>query len=450
MAVAPSWSDLNLTVLHAPDTTVEQAIYELIANAFDANAAAGVARPPEIVVTEDAALHIRDEGAGIARHSFVIGRSRAAAPSSLGQFGIGLKDAIAALLRERATVTISSSQGSAAFDERLGDGLVPTIHLLFDPGARAAVGSTVVVTGLPDPASVATAARNGFLRLGPLAGTQPLAVFNTGLGPVSVYDAAPLRASGARETCVFVNGAKKDMCEPLVFAYNVDVSVIADAERLFGRDHAIRFRATLRDAIAAGIRALPPDVRARLSARAPARPSCELANWPGLRELFYPEQPPAAVIPGPAVAALAAARAAPVANNDAAPPAVILFDFENAHNAAGPLQAQALAQPAWRVLVFAGASTNLGAVQTSDRVEIVRAETDAPEAADSVLCFRAGLIAALAAPAPRFVIVCGAERRYLELIAQLHRRGHAATIVRYFDGRRDEFVDSLLAATQLS
>lgn len=65
-------------------------------------------------------------------------------------------------------------------------------------------------------------------------------------------------------------------------------------------------------------------------------------------------------------------------------------------------------------------------------IVIERAKTDAPEAADTVLCFRAGLAAA-AKGSTRYVIVCGTERRYPELVAQLKARGAAATIVRFKD-----------------
>ena len=66
--------DLNVTTLHARDTTIAQALCELIAKAFDANAAARIAAAPQFTVV-GSTVKVRDAGAGIQRTSFAVRRA---------------------------------------------------------------------------------------------------------------------------------------------------------------------------------------------------------------------------------------------------------------------------------------------------------------------------------------------------------------------------------------
>ena len=130
---------------------------------------------------------------------------------------------------------------------------------------------------------------------------------------------------------------------------------------------------------------------------------------------------------------------------------IIFYDFENAHNAAADLQRLMLQHPSWSLKVFARADTPLGAVRPTDNVEILRSDTLATEAADTLLCFHAGIEHAVRPPATRFVIVCGAERRYSELEASLNRlRGPipAAKLVSLEVGREHFFFAEVVAVTR--
>lgn len=446
MAAEPSpdaFVDLNFTRNHARDTTVEAALCELVANGFDANASAGVKAPPDVALDGSATVFIRDVGAGIARKSFVVGRgTEAVAHNTLGQFGLGLKDAIATLMRNGARVTIESALGSAIFDERMGSNGVVTIHMNFDTSSRLGKGTVVTVSRLPSAADVVAKVKLSFRLLGPLADAQPLATLATRVGTVTVYDATPLPPS---ETYIFVNGAKKEWGERLHFAY--DVCVNADGAELYGRDHEIKpksNRVKLRTAIAESICTLTETLTGNqlepLRKAAPLSAKYELDKWLGLRELFYPAPLPAVAAPpvvGGAASPSTTLATAPSAVDVSVLPftAVILFDFENAHNAASTLQEVAAAFPTVRLLVFARSDTNVDAVKQEANVIIFPSSTTSPEAADTILSFHAGSLHATTATSSRFVIVCGQEKRYPELIAALTdpttRGPRQASIVRF-------------------
>ena len=444
--------DLNFTRGHARDTTVEAALCELVANGFDANAAAGVTAPPAFGLDGSATVFIRDVGAGIDAKSFVVGRgTEAVAHNTLGQFGLGLKDAIATLMRNGACVIIKSALGSATFEERSGSLGVRTIHLNYKTGASSK-GTIVTVSGLPSAADVVAKVKLSFRLLGPLADAQPLATLATCLGTVTVYDATPLPPP---ETYIFVNGAKKEWGERLHFAY--DVCVNAAGAKLYGRDHEIKPKSNrdkLRKAIADSICTLTEDQLKPLREAAPLSAKYEFDQWPGLRELFYPPGLSAPPVVGDAASPSTTLVTAPSAAVGVAvlpSPAVILFDFENAHNAASILQEVAVAFPAVRLLVFARSDTNVDAVTPTANVTVFRSSTTSPEAADTILSFHAGSLHATTATSSRFVIVCGQEKRYPELIAALtgptSRGPRQASIVRFDNTALPQtFHDEVVAA----
>jgi DNA gyrase/topoisomerase IV subunit B len=60
------WLDSNVIAYFGKEScTTERALYELVANAFDANAAAGVSAPPTIRAKSDKEIVIEDSGLGI-------------------------------------------------------------------------------------------------------------------------------------------------------------------------------------------------------------------------------------------------------------------------------------------------------------------------------------------------------------------------------------------------
>lgn len=86
--------DLNFMVeLGANKFTLENAFYELIANAYDTST------PVDISNTENEIV-IADNGPGVSLKAFTLGPSKDGNPKLFGANGIGLKDAIAAIMRE--------------------------------------------------------------------------------------------------------------------------------------------------------------------------------------------------------------------------------------------------------------------------------------------------------------------------------------------------------------
>lgn len=159
----------------------------------------------------------------------------------------------------------------------------------------------------------------------------------------------------------------------------------------------------------------------------------------GLRALFYPEaagpsSAGAAVSVPPSRGAAASGAAAASAGGAAAAGAggaagagaarairlLVLYDWENAHNALEPLKARVVASAAWHMLVLVPRGSTM---ETATSVEVVKATSTATEAAGTQLCFHAGMQHVRLPPSTAFWIVCGTEGRYEELVAlcPMHR-----------------------------
>ena len=134
----PQDKDLNLRITHHPDGNVEDALTELVMNAIDAThkTPSDATSSPEpkwklYVVGGDKtsvgvpSLCLEDEGAGIVPDSFVFGPRIKEDTKLHGRFGLGLKDAVAVLMREGFTLKIQSTVFDYEFVE---DQTIKLIH----------------------------------------------------------------------------------------------------------------------------------------------------------------------------------------------------------------------------------------------------------------------------------------------------------------------------------
>ena len=146
--------DLNIeTVLEHWD--VEHGLREIVANALDESALSG-AGPISIAKDEQGRWHIRDYGRGIRIEHFTLNENleKIGANGVIGKFGVGLKDALAALDRHDAKVLIRSQHGAFTLTKAAKHGFagITTLHISQEPGDQAARGTDVILTGVPDAA----------------------------------------------------------------------------------------------------------------------------------------------------------------------------------------------------------------------------------------------------------------------------------------------------------
>jgi hypothetical protein len=133
------------TVVQAFDLNVEKvlehwspahALREVIANALDEHALLGRADLPEIIKDGDGVWHVRDHGRGLRYQHLTQNESDEKRTSDfvVGQFGVGLKDALATFHRNGVGVSISSPHGTISLVEQSkhGFGDVVTLHAIVD------------------------------------------------------------------------------------------------------------------------------------------------------------------------------------------------------------------------------------------------------------------------------------------------------------------------------
>jgi hypothetical protein len=187
------------------------ALREVIANALDEHALSGRRDRPEIVKDADGVWHVRDHGRGL-RYQHLTQNESAEKRSSdvvVGQFGVGLKDALATFHRNGVRVRISSPHGTIGLREQSkhGFGDVVTLHAIVGAPADI-VGTDVALTGISD-ADVA-AAMGFFLVFDP---------------SVDVLETTPsgqvLSRPGDAPRSVYVRGVRVAEDEGLLFSYNV-------------------------------------------------------------------------------------------------------------------------------------------------------------------------------------------------------------------------------------
>lgn len=146
--------------------TVPFAIRELIANALDEQALTGTP-DPEIFKDDTGSWHVRDAGRGL-RYEHLTQNEDAEKrrhPHVIGQFGMGLKDALAVFDRRGAGVMIRSPHALITTGRRPKEGFpdVVTLHALVAPPSEPRrTGTDVTLTGVKD--ADVEAAKRFFLR----------------------------------------------------------------------------------------------------------------------------------------------------------------------------------------------------------------------------------------------------------------------------------------------
>jgi hypothetical protein len=294
-----AWKDLHFSRHYAVlGCSTEQALCELVANAIDANNkfAALNKVPSELpqLRIDGNAIEVLDRGSGLQLSAFNFGRSSPATGTSLGQFGVGLKDAVAAFVRANAKVQFSSQHGTFEFCERIGDlgGEDSTIHVRHTPPAVGAVpagpGTAVRVATMPSEPNVKSlveGVRASFLALRSPAPEPIVVMAGTEVGTISVYDQFAPAAPNVKY--VYINGVKKQCGTALRLVYNIATPPIvpagAPSALLFGPDQRITSMGDILAAITAGIERLPLGSRElgelRKRALATTKPSCEFAHF---------------------------------------------------------------------------------------------------------------------------------------------------------------------------
>ena len=173
--------------------TPAHALREVIANALDEHALIGDAAAPVIERAPDGAWHVRDRGRGLRYQHLTQNESEEKKdhPDVVGQFGVGLKDALATFFRNGIEVSIRSPHGHLRLDRRQKHGFadVETLHALVGPPDPAQIGTDVRLAGIADD-DVETAKRF-FLRFDPavtvVAATPYGSVLDRERGPSAVY-----------------------------------------------------------------------------------------------------------------------------------------------------------------------------------------------------------------------------------------------------------------------
>jgi hypothetical protein len=220
--------------------TPAHALREVIANALDEHALLGRADRPDVVKDDAGVWHVRDRGRGVRYQHLTQNESaeKRASDVVVGQFGVGLKDALATFHRNGIDVRISSPHGTIGLLEqpKHGFGDVVTLHAIVD--APAAVdGTDVALTGITDDA-VATAM--AFF----LAYDTTVEVLETTTG------GQVLARPGDAPRSVYVRGVRVAEDEGLLFSYNV-TKVDAKLRRALNRERSNVGRAAYTDRIKA-------------------------------------------------------------------------------------------------------------------------------------------------------------------------------------------------------
>jgi hypothetical protein len=146
--------------------TVPFAIRELIANALDEQVLTQTVEPA-ILKDDSGCWHIADSGRGV-RYEHLTQKENAEKrrhPDVIGQFGMGLKDALAVFDRRGVQVVIRSPHADITTGRRPKDGFpdVVTLHALVSrPSDPGRTGTDIALTGVKDDDVVA--ARRFFLR----------------------------------------------------------------------------------------------------------------------------------------------------------------------------------------------------------------------------------------------------------------------------------------------
>jgi hypothetical protein len=192
--------------------TIPFAIRELIANALDEQALSGTAEPA-IFREGDGHWHVADSGRGL-RYEHLTQKEDAEKrrhPDVIGQFGMGLKDALAVFDRRGVAVAIRSPHADITTGRKAKDAFpdVVTLHALVSPPSQPCrIGTDVALVGVKD--EDVDAAMRFFLRY---SGERLLE--STGYGDVLARRGA---GSAAR---IYVKGLFVAEEPNFLFSYNI-------------------------------------------------------------------------------------------------------------------------------------------------------------------------------------------------------------------------------------
>ncbi len=206
---------------HAFDLNIERvlehwpvafALREFIANALDEQIITGT-RSPTVSLDEEGRWHIRDFGRGLSYEHLTQKEDpeKTSHPSVIGQFGIGLKDALAVCDRRKVGVLLRSRHGdiTIASHPKAGFADIVTLHgIVAPPSDSALVGTDVVLTGVHK--SDVEQAQGYFLHY---SGDRLLE--NTGAGSVLA------RASMVGPGRIYVKGLLAAEEPTFLFSYNI-------------------------------------------------------------------------------------------------------------------------------------------------------------------------------------------------------------------------------------
>lgn len=308
---ADEWQDLNVAVGMSPHLTIEDALNELVMNAVDANRAMDNVSPPapDLRVISPSTVELRDQGSGLAPESFVLGYTEGEGKAS-GRFGIGLKDAVAVLMREQAEVKIDSASGSYRFEARMGKRKVETIHV---QNLRArGQGTCITVSKLPTSSSAAETVEAVKARFLCFTMSSPPLHVRGGVEVRSSEDSSPphtargkkQRARGARRGRLYINGVAVTVDQPLILSYNFN-GASQEQSKACNRDHSLepgKFGKLFKDPIDAALQSYLESLSLPDRQILSDKPSCEFA-WPNIRALCYPKPATTSISAHPLVGA---------------------------------------------------------------------------------------------------------------------------------------------------
>ena len=219
--------DLNIerVLEHWP---VSHAIRELLANALDEHQLTGTAEP-EVRKLDDGTWEIRDHGRGLHYEHLTQKENpeKLGHPAVIGQFGIGLKDALAVFDRHDIGVALRSRHGEIRTARRPKAGFpdVVTLHgLVAAPPDPELEGTRVVLEGVAD--SDVDAARSFFLRY---SGDEVLESTRYGTVLAKTDDAAPGR--------IYVKGLLVAEEPDFLFSYDI-TDLNASLRRALNRERS--------------------------------------------------------------------------------------------------------------------------------------------------------------------------------------------------------------------
>eukprot|EP00049_Salpingoeca_infusionum_P013503 m.252102 g.252102 ORF g.252102 m.252102 type:complete len:665 (+) comp15468_c0_seq3:137-2131(+) len=248
--------DLNIATSHCPHLKSIDALRELVMNAIDAD----TRYQPQLNASANT-IKLSDQGPGLKPDSFIVGHTSGETKKA-GRFGLGLKDAIAVLLRDKADIKIESSQGDYSFAVRSTSttpSQTPTIHMTFKPPAQPGSGSVMqgtrisITWELSDGGQGKAQQLVGEVKSGGFLcwqGQTPVFTHNQ----VQVYK--PPEASSKRKNrgTLYINSIAMKCDEPLRLSYNF-LAPSQDQRNCLDRDHHITefklFRSQIAQAICA-------------------------------------------------------------------------------------------------------------------------------------------------------------------------------------------------------